>query len=172
MSDAETPYPCNRFLVQVDGFEPFGVSEVRGLAVTVVPDDAPESTDHPPERERSRGRGLFGMRDFGDRIAASVEEAAEELQPRPTATPNLELRRAVTDDRTLWDWLQGWVTKRVAPRNVQVYLLDEANEPGRGWGFELAVPVAWTGPELVAGRDAPAMETLELAHDGISAIGP
>lgn len=167
------PYPANRFTVEVDDLGSVGCSEVRGLALAVDPDAAEaESVTADAPRTRSRDRGFLGTRGLGDRISRSVAAATEELRPRPTTAPTLELRRGVTDDRTLWDWMDGWVRKRVEPRTVRVYLLDRRGDPARGWGFEAAVPVAWSGPELLAGRDATAVETLELAHDGISAISP
>jgi len=48
-----------------------------------------------------------------------------------------------------------------------IILMDsEGNEKWR-WSFERAYPVKWTGPDLKADSSAVAVETLELAHNGI-----
>jgi len=35
------------------------------------------------------------------------------------------------------------------------------------WQFRRAFPAKWTGPDLSAGQNNVAMETLELAHEGL-----
>ena len=82
----------------------------------------------------------------------------------------LVLERGLTDDRTLWDWFQGWTRGEIEPKDVSVYVLDERGEPARGWLFRATTPIRWRGPEFVADRAAIATETLELAHGGIRAV--
>jgi len=159
MSDA--PYRRHRFDVDIgDDCPPLGFTEVGGLSVRVQArgtdgDDA----DDP------------GWLDWSDRVGRAVGRASLPPPPRRrTASPPLTLRRGVTDDRRLWDWLQGWVTGRVETRDVRVFLLDGAGERARGWRCRDATPARWSGPELVADRPAAATETLEVAHEGIEAI--
>ena len=39
-----------------------------------------------------------------------------------------------------------------------------------GWEIREAMPVRWAGPELTADEGAVAIETLELAHHGLSTV--
>jgi phage tail-like protein len=52
-------------------------------------------------------------------------------------------------------------------KSVFIILRDsEGNEKWR-WSFERAYPVKWTGPELRADTNTVAVESIELAHNGI-----
>nr|QNO51306.1 hypothetical protein HDBBLJII_00003 [Methanosarcinales archaeon ANME-1 ERB6] len=52
-------------------------------------------------------------------------------------------------------------------KNGFIILLDsEGNEKWR-WFFERAYPVKWTGPELRADSNTVAVESIELAHNGL-----
>jgi phage tail-like protein len=151
------PYLRHRFAVDLgDDRPPLGFAEVTGLSVRVRTEagDEDDGPDWLHWRDRPRG--------------AAIPAPAR----RRTASPPLRLRRGVTDDRRLWDWLRDWVDGAATPRTVRVFLLDEAGERARGWRCRAATPVRWAGPELVADRPGVATETLELAHEGIDAIDP
>jgi hypothetical protein len=158
---ADDPYCRHRFDVDIgDGGPPLGFTEVAGLSVRVQarPDDGP---DDPP--------GWLDWLDWNDRL----DDPAERRPPasrRRTASPTLTLRRGLTDDRRLREWLDGWVAGTVDPRDVCVFLLDEAGERARGWRCRDATPVRWAGPQLVADRADVATETLELAHEGLAGL--
>jgi phage tail-like protein len=47
---------------------------------------------------------------------------------------------------------------------------DHEGEPTWGWTLSDAYPVRWTGPELQADGNTVAMESLELAHEGLVKI--
>lgn len=154
------PYGRHRFAVDIgDDGRPLGFTAVRGLSVRV--------------QARASGEddtgGSDDWWDWGDRIR-DVFDAIPPAPRRRTASPHLTLRRGVTDDRRLWDWLRDWVSGTVDPRDVRVFLLDEAGDRRRGWRCLDATPVRWRGPELVADRPGVATEALELAHDGVEAI--
>lgn len=161
------PYVRHRFDVDIgDDRPPLGFTEVSGLSVRVQAraDGADEGTDG-----RDRGHDAPDWLDLGARLGRAIDR----IPPAPdrrVASPTLTLRRGVTDDRRLWDWLDDWVAGRVDPRPVEVFLLDDTGERARGWRCLDAAPVRWSGPELAADRPAPATETLELSHDGIEAI--
>jgi hypothetical protein len=154
------PYGRHRFDVDIgDDRPPLGFTEISGLSVRVQA--RPSADDEPNDSPN--------WLDWPDRL----ERAVDRFPPAPrrrTASPTLTLRRGITDDRRLWDWLQEWVAGTVEPRDVRVFLLDEAGDRARGWRCRDATPVRWAGPELAAGRSAVATETLELTHEGIEAI--
>lgn len=175
------PYTSHRFTVEVDGLVVGGFAEVRGLStsVEVRPDGEPDAaTDWEAWRDvvgQHTGnvgtalRERFGDTELGERIASDVRAVIPSANRR-TTSPHLELRRGVTDSRAQWDWLQGWVDGEVEPRDVRIFLLDGAGNEARGWVCRDATPTRWRGPELVADRSAVAMETLELAHDGLETM--
>jgi len=154
------PYSRHRFDVDIGDDRPtLGFTAVSGLSVRVQarPDD---------EADTANDADWF---DWGDRLGRAVGHVPP-APNRRTTSPTLTLRRGVTDDRRLWNWLQDWAAGTVPPRDVCVFLLDAAGERARGWRCVDATPVRWAGPELVADRSAVATETLELAHEGIEAI--
>lgn len=151
------PYGAHRFRVSADALPDLGFAEVRGLSATVetAAPDEPESVGGSPRERRGRG----------DRSTMDVPPPERAIR-----SPRLELRRGVTDEEALWAWLRSWVAGDVDPQDVRVCLLDDRGEPVRGWVCRGATPVRWSGPDLVAGQASVAMETLELAHDGIDAV--
>lgn len=175
------PYLGNRFSVEVDGLIVGGVAEVRGLSVDV---EVRTGDD-----ERSDGEPWAALRDMvgsAEAVAETVRErvdgdgseegpvsrvdAALAATDRRASSPHLELTRGVTDSDALWTWLREWVEGEANPRDVRVFLLDGEGNRARGWRCRRATPTRWSGPELVADRNAVATETLELAHDGLEAI--
>lgn len=151
------PYGAHRFRVVPDGLQPLGFTEVRGLAVEVAVREADESASGDGPR--------VSRPPWFDRPVLDVPPARRE-----TRSPPLELRRGVSDDRTLWTWLQEWVAGEVGSRDVRVCLLDVEGRPVRGWVCRAATPVRWSGPDLVADRATVATEALELTHEGIDAV--
>jgi phage tail-like protein len=153
------PYGRHRFDVDLGDDRPsLGFTEVSGLSVRVQVRSADGEADDPPNW--LDGGGRFGR--STDRIPSAPRRRA--------VSPTLTLRRGITDDRRLWDWLRDWIAGVVKPRTVRVYLLDATGERARGWRCRDARPVRWDGPELAANRAAAATESLELAHGGIEAI--
>jgi len=156
---SDDPYRRHRFDVDIgDDRQPLGFTEVSGLSVRVQarPADAADGDE-------------TTWLDWGDRFGRPVDRLPTAPRRR-AASPPLTLRRGITDDRRLWDWLGGWVDGRVEKRDVRVFLLDATGDRARGWRCRDATPARWTGPELAADRPAAATETLELAHGGIEAI--
>jgi phage tail-like protein len=53
---------------------------------------------------------------------------------------------------------------------VYVVLLDQEGQETWRWSFQEAFPVKWMGPELKADGSTVAIESLELAHHGVSEV--
>jgi phage tail-like protein len=82
--------------------------------------------------------------------------------------PNLVLKRGVTDQKKLLEWF--WDTRsKPELATVKLTLVDTTGKKARMWAFENAYPVKWAGPNLNAGSDSAATETLEIAHGGFAA---
>jgi len=73
----------------------------------------------------------------------------------------------MTTDLELWTWrktvLDG-VTERKAG---SIVLLNEAREPALRWNFGEGWPTKWEGPSMNATGNETAVETLEIAHEGL-----
>ena len=80
---------------------------------------------------------------------------------------NIVLKRGVTDDARLWQWHLDVVNGNFERKNGSVVLLDNAGQEKVRWNFTRAWPAKWTGPDLTAEGNAVAIETLELAHEGL-----
>ena len=103
--------------------------------------------------------------------------------PETTNYGNVTLKRGVTASNELLAWQREVVEGSfgVNPRsqdftqpffeergsNIAIELRDEKGEPVKRWTLVRALPVKWMGPDLKAGASEVAVETLELAHEGI-----
>ena len=87
---------------------------------------------------------------------------------------NVTLKRGIaTDGSGLWDWIKSNVEASdqgtVVAHDVTVTLLDlSGQKPLRAWTFSSAYPVKWSATALTAEQTAIAIETLALAHNGMS----
>lgn len=130
----------------------------------------------PPE-PRPCGRSNFRV-DLGARLGSAAELGFSEVifpdfeleahEPGGMPAPGrLLLRRAVTGERTLYDWWHharlGRATRR---RTVTVRLLAEDHERVvLCWAFLHAHPVCLRYAPLLANESGIAMETLEIAFE-------
>src|SRR5712691_11666309 len=116
-----------------------GFSEVRGLEGSMQVQDYPEG-----------GANAFERR-FPGRIAWS----------------NLTLQRGVAINRNLWDWFHSYAEGTGLRRDGLVMLLNDERDPVAVWKFKRGIPVKWTGPSLSGHGNEVAIETIEIAHEGI-----
>lgn len=69
----------------------------------------------------------------------------------------------------LWRWFQtGLYDGKVERHNISIVLFTPALMVHTWWDIKDAFPVKWSGPTLNAGSNELTVETLELAHHGIS----
>jgi phage tail-like protein len=129
------------FLVEIDGITRAGFSEASGLDSTI------DVTEY---------------REGGD------NETMRKL-PAKTKFSNITLKWGITDDRELYDWHRQWIKGDPAAtrRNGSIVLRDRAGQERVRWNFFNAWPTKWTGPSFNAKNNDVAIETLELAHEGI-----
>lgn len=139
----DDPYAGYNFLVTLGGIAEEGpraaFSEVTGLAAEI------EVIEYRSGSEDARVRKLPGLKKF----------------------PNLTLKRGVTGDTTFWDWLRAGLNGQVQRVDGVVTLLDETRSPVMRWRFHRGWPCRYEGPSLRAGANDVAIETLEIAHEGL-----
>ncbi|KYG03517.1 hypothetical protein BE21_04585 [Sorangium cellulosum] len=97
------------------------------------------------------------------------EETVMHKLPGLRKHANLVLKRGIVGKLGLMKWREevssGEVEK--ARSDVTVHLCNEKHEKVVTWTIRNAWPVKWVGPSLAASKNETAVETLELAHEGI-----
>jgi len=126
--------------VEIEGLLVGGFTEVSGLESQV---------DLEPYREG-------GVNNFVHELPGSVNHA------------HLVLRHGLTAVSTLWNWYDNTVRGIVQRRNGTIMVLDRRQIPVMWWNFRNALPVRWSGPTFDAGNDQVGVESLELAHEGLT----
>jgi phage tail-like protein len=81
---------------------------------------------------------------------------------------NIVLKRGITGDVALWNWMKTVLDGNALRADGSIILLNEAREQVMRWNFRRAFPCKLTGPTLNAKSKEVAIETLELAHEGLS----
>ncbi|MBI1298813.1 phage tail protein [bacterium] len=138
----QDPLLTFKYRIEIRGIEAGAFSEVSGLQVEIETHDYREG---------------------------GVNEVIYKLAGPARYPSNLILKRGVIDATLLWDWQQEIVEGRVTRRSGSVILMDSAGVERRRWNFRDAYPVRWHGPDLRAATAEVAIETLELAHNGLTA---
>ncbi len=128
-----------RFRIEAQGLDRGGVMSVGGLE---------RSTETEPYREG-------GVNDYDIQLITKSTQAT------------LVLKRGLLDT-WFWDWHEDVVSGSIERRTVSIILMDEVGEEAWRWICTDALPTKWTGPELDAGANAIAMESVELVHHGLS----
>ena len=92
--------------------------------------------------------------------------------PGNTKYSNIKLGRAFTGDTRLWDWYttsaQGGHVGRV---NGFVVVMNRAGQEVARYSFTQAWPRKYEGPALDAGANEVAIESIEIAHEGLTLTG-
>ena len=79
------------------------------------------------------------------------------------------LRRAVSQDRRLFEWYREAAQEKARDYSLSVVQLDAPDGVAVNiWRFERARPVRWTGPHFDALANAIAMEELEVRYRSIA----
>ena len=81
---------------------------------------------------------------------------------------NITLKRGVmAGDNDFFEWVKTIKMNKPERRDVIISLLNEEHEPVMTWKVVNAWPTKITSPDLKASGNEAAIETLELAHEGI-----
>jgi len=134
------PYLNFNFRVEIDGIEAAGFSEVHLPEGRIEAVAYREGTD-----PTSAARLLPGRVEYG----------------------RVVLRRGFAGDATLFQWWQEIAQGNLSRRKVGIVLLDEQRQEVARWRLRRAWPSKYVGPDLSGLGNEVAIETLELAHEGI-----
>lgn len=137
------PYMAQNFLVVIGGAQPTPVSEVLGLEAAI---DVVEYRN-------------------GSLVANTTTKLAG-----LNRYANVTLKRGLTQDQTLWDWMKSGLGGVLVRQHVVITLRDQADNPVLVWRLINAWPCKWTGPTLSAKSSEVAIESLEICHEGIELV--
>ncbi len=137
------PFKNFSFLVEIDGIASSAFTSVTGLAAEVEVIEYREGSDPVSSSRKLPGRVEY---------------------------PNVTLSRGITTSSDLWDWWQTVVNGSVQRRNVAITLLDDSRTPVLRWLLRNAWIAKIEAPELHASANEVAIETIELAHEGLELV--
>jgi phage tail-like protein len=133
------PFLNYNFLIELDGIARAAFTEVSGLDATTEPVEYREGG------ENSTVRQLPGL----------------------TRYSNIVLKWGLTRDRELYGWYRQTVLGNVERKNGSIIVLDRQGSEVARWNFVNAWPTKYDIPDFNATSNEVAVETLELAHEGV-----
>lgn len=139
--DYAYPLPAFRFSVDIDGDE-VGFAEVSGLKIELQ---------------------VIETRNGGDKQLNTYK------MPGLPKVENVTLKRGIVKkNNNFYAWLSKTKLNVPERRNVIIKLMDEESNPTMVWSLSQAFPVKIEGPGLKSTGNEVAIETIELAHEGLT----
>jgi phage tail-like protein len=133
------PYGQFNFIIEIDGVVKGGFSEASGLTTDT------NVIEYRNGNEITTTRKLPGLMKYN----------------------NIMLKRGWTQDRSLWEWRKKVIDGKTQRASGAIVLLDEARQEALRWNFREGWPSKWEGPALNGKTSEVAIETLEIAHEGL-----
>jgi phage tail-like protein len=142
MPDGKRNDPLGQFnfLIEIDGVVKGGFSEASGLTTDTNMIEYREGAE-----QQGTTRKLPGLMKYN----------------------NIVLKRGWTKDKSLWAWRKKVIDGKTQRNSGSIVLLDEARNEALRWNFREGWPSKWEGPALNAKTSEVAVETLEIAHEGL-----
>jgi phage tail-like protein len=82
---------------------------------------------------------------------------------------NITMKKGVfKSDNALFDWFKEIKMNVIKRKALTISLLDESASPTMVWKVQNAFPTKITGTDLKADGNEVAVETVEIAHEGLS----
>lgn len=138
----EDPYVAFNYLVEIQGIQSGGFSEVSGLDVEIQP------IDYRNGDEDFRMRKLPGLKQY----------------------PNLILKRGIIGELDTFEWVRAATLGRVERREGAIILRDEKRNEVMRWRFVRGWACKYMGPSLMGSSNEVAVETVEICHEGLVAV--
>ena len=132
------------FLVEIDGITQAGFQDCSGFGASTDPIEYREGNENP-------GRDPITMRKL----------------PGMTKYNNITLKWGLTDSTELYDWYRDITKGMDVRKNGSIIVLDTQGQERVRWNFRNGWPTKWDGPDFTSKGNDVAIETLEIAHEGI-----
>lgn len=136
------PYGKFRYKVEIDGLEAGGFSEVTGFDASI---DVIEYREGDMVQTPMK---IPGLKKYG----------------------NITLKQGLTTSTVLYDWIIAGVNGAVERKTITITLLDEEETPAASWQVIEAWPTKYTAPDFNATSSEVAIDTLEIAHEGMTRV--
>jgi phage tail-like protein len=151
----EDPLPGYRFLVSLDPSDAY-LPRFQSAIITLI-----------AAGQFSEVTGLGANLEVLAQPEGGRNDYVHQLPVRHSYT-RIVLKRGVVRDPGLFFWYQAGFTQSIgARRDGAIIMLTNREYPAVGWVFRGGLAAAWKGPELKAGDNAVAVESLEIAHEGL-----
>jgi len=135
------PYGNFNFIVEIDGIEVAGFSDVSGISSET------EVIEYRTGDARvNTVRKLPGLHKIGD----------------------ITLKRGITGSDVLWQWRKSVTDGNLDRRSASIILLDEARQEVLRWNLSEAWPSKYVGSDLHAKGHDVAIETLVITCESIN----
>jgi phage tail-like protein len=141
-AEIKDPYVNFNFLVEIDGITRAAFHEASGFDSTV------DVIEH---REGGQNTTTYKV-------------------PGLTKHGNITLKWGLTEDKSLDDWHQQVVDGDSVRKNGSIVVLNRKGEEIARWNFVRAWPTKYTLPAFNAEGNDIAIQTLELAHEGLKRV--
>jgi phage tail-like protein len=138
MAPRQDPYKAFNFRVEIEGITTAEFAEASGLQSETA---------------------VVEYRTGGEHLVRKL--------PGLTKFANIALRRGVTKDAELWNWRKSIVDGHVERRNGSIILLEDDGTEVVRWNFRNGWICKWEGPSMDAKANEVAIETIEIAHEGV-----
>lgn len=138
------PYPHGKFRykVEIDGLDAGGFSEVTGFDASI---DVMEYREGDMVQTPLK---IPGLKKYG----------------------NITLKQGLADSMVLYEWMIAGVNGEVDRKTITITLLDDEEAPAASWQVINAWPMHYTAPDFNATSSEVAIETLEIAHEGMTRV--
>ncbi len=84
-------------------------------------------------------------------------------------TGNVTLKKGIfVKDNGFWDWFNKIKMNTIERQTIVINLLDEAGKPTMIWTLTNAWPTKITGTDMKSDGNEIAVETIEVAHEGLT----
>lgn len=136
------PYAQYNFILEIEGVDAAGFTEVGGLTMEQDIIEYREGSDTATVRK------MPGLRKFG----------------------NITLKRGYTANRSLWEWRKTTIDGLTERKSGAIILLDEARQPALRWEFREGWVSKYEGPALKSTANEAAMESIEIAVEHVELV--
>ena len=136
------PHGKFRYRVEIDGLDAGGFSEVTGFDASI---DVMEYREGDMVQTPYK---IPGLKKYG----------------------NITLKKGLTDSLVMYEWLITGVDGPVDRKTITITSLDESEQAVASWQVINAWPVKYTAPDFNATSSEVAIETVEIAHEGMTRV--
>lgn len=151
--------PAFRFVVTLDPADAFLPAAQAALVPVLAEGGFQEVT------------GLAGELEVQPYAEGGINDYVHQLPVRHS-WGRLTLKRGLVRDQALWLWYQAGLSQSLgARRSGSILMMTPDGQPAYSWAFRGGLAVKWTGPNFNAMQGEIAVESLEIAHEGLTLEG-